>query len=553
MGNNLFIIFNMNFLKNFTSKKMLLIPNGKIRSIFLDVVKYTNKNTMNLMTALICTVVFLVGDVFAGPSNEKNMQLDLAPSLTQKLLKTICLELHEADRKKLEINFNRNLTMADCYKIYDYLMRGDKLLMLEELNYADEDFNLLPETLFMQMKNLRKLDLSGNPRIDFKSEVFQEVCWSLKELDVSRCNIDKEAFLTIFNNCTQLETLRISDNPKLKFPAENEIEFGITLRDTLKELRIDNCGLDTAAMEELRSFKCLKVLEISKNCLKEFFDAKSDLGHLKGTLVDFSASKTGMTCDYLFRIEECIKISVLDISYNNLRREECRTGNCKFLDSLASQLTSLTVSRANLSPEQLEEILDFPKITILDCSWNDFSKLKDSFKVRRAKNVLEAGKFSNCRLSSQVFLEEILHCHFLARLDVSKNEFRSSFEDFIFGPSAESLKWLDISESEIRVESLFKILGASEMLEFLNISGNCSECVSSGSRFREFDPGKVVSVLGNLKKTLKTLKISACKIDNNFDLFYDFTNCLVLESFDISKNNFSKFPRHFRFGSSGQL
>lgn len=517
---------------------------ARSRTIFMDVL---NKNTINLMATLICIVVFLVGDVFAGSSKQKTVQLGLAPNFTQKILKIIFLELPEEDRKKLEIKFNRELPMADCITIYGYLMRENRLLMIEKLNCADGKIKFLPESLFMYMDNLRKLDLSGNPEINLKSEAFQKVCQNLTELDISRCNIDKETFLIIFNNCTQLETLRMSDNPKLGFPAQNEIVLGSALKDTLKELRIDNCNLNTAAMEELRSFKCLKVLDISRNCLKDFFDSKSDLGHLKETLVDFSASKTGMTSDYLFRIGECMKISVMDISYNNLRREEC-----KFLDSLANQLTSLKISRANLSPDQLEELLDFPKIAMLDCSWNDFSKLKGSFRVGRAKNMLEDGKFSNCRLSGQVFLEEILYCQFLARLDVSKNKFGTSFEDFIFGPSAESLKWLDISESEIRVESLFKILGASEMLEFLDISGNYSECASSDGPFRQFDPAMVVSVLGNLKRTLKTLKISACRIDNNFDLFYDFTNCEVLEIFDISENNFSKFPRNFRFGSSAE-
>ena len=66
----------------------------------------------------------------------------------------------------------------------------------------------------------------------------------------------------------------------------------------------------------------------------------------------------------------------------------------------------------------------------------------------------------------------------------------------------------------------------------------------------KFDFSKAVSTIGGLKKSLKTLKASNCKLENDYPLLYNLIDCERLEHLDISGNDLGRLPANFQFGSS---
>lgn len=214
----------------------------------------------------------------------------------------------------------------------------------------------------------------------------------------------------------------------------------------------------------------------------------------------------------------------------------------------------MRISRSNLNVYHLKEILDFSAIKILDCSFNNFSKIDSSFETGKAKDTLQEVIFSDCNISSQVFLEKVLDCRSLSKLNVSSNRFIVNCKTFAVGSAVKSLKWLDISKSGIELKPLIEfVLGKFEAIEYLDLRKNfCQPLVYANQNLVDFDSSKVISVFGKLKTSLKILKISSCLIQSDFDFLYSITDCLMLEYLDISSNLLGQIPKTFEFGSSGR-
>lgn len=67
-----------------------------------------------------------------------------------------------------------------------------------------------------------------------------------------------------------------------------------------------------------------------------------------------------------------------------------------------------------------------------------------------------------------------------------------------------------------------------------------------------FKGGIEISTLGNLRKSLKIVKMSSCLIEDNIRFLQELTNCENLEYLDISYNSFSQLPITFKFGASAK-
>jgi len=478
----------------------------------------------------------------------------------KKVIKHFYGLLPVGTKDKLKINIEKELTFYKCERIYNCLLDDGWFQKQESLDLTDLCIDELPLSLFCHMKNLKKLILSGNHSLNWKSEAFKDLCNQLVELDVSNCSIDTESFGIICKNCSKLEKLNMSNNLNINF-SSHDLE---NLRKSVKCLKARNCCLNSGDMLEIAKFERLWALDVSNNFLEEFF-AQENLGNLEKTLKDLRVSKTGLKYNDICKIRKCLQINTLDLSHNDLskriddnctsryifgkvgvsRHKVASVNDDVFLGNLEMQLEVLLISRANLDLDQLKEILDFSSIRVLDCSFNDFSKLGNSFRIGKAKKSLKEVNFSKCYLSNQIFLEEILDCPGLTKLDISINNFGAKHYYFVFGSATNSLKWLDISESKIEVHSFIKILAESKVLEYLDISKNNFE-----SKSETFNPNSSVSMLGNLKESLKTIKVSDCEIKNDYNFLYSLTECKNLEFLDVSLNDFSNFPKNFSFGSS---
>lgn len=356
------------------------------------------------------------------------------------------------ENSKLNLNINeKDPTILDFLRIYCFLVSKEILHKKEELILSNLGITHLPFSIFSHMENLKKLNLSGNPQIDLKSPSFKKLCHQLEELNVSNCRIDKDVFSIICSNCRCLSNLNISNNPGINFSGQN-LE---NLKKTVKVFAIEKCELDTKGMQEIAKFEHIETLNISGNFLKDFFEA-NDLGNLKNTLTELRASKTGMVFEDLVKIRECSKISILDISYNNLQvKKKNKTlqilGQRIFqkpeisdppenllLGCLPQNLVNLNVSDVNLSLDHLKEILNCPSIEILDCSFNDFCELQADFTIGAAKNSLIKAIFSGCFLLQQAFLQEMLDCPNLKELDISRNYLDLEYCNIYFGSSCKS-------------------------------------------------------------------------------------------------------------------
>lgn len=463
---------------------------------------------------------------------------------------------HLKKLKKLSISGNLAINLKP--EIFEKLC-----FQLVELNASGCNIqaNILT-SVFSHMEKLKILDISKNPGIDLNPKIFEKLCSQLVELNASECNIGEDIF-SIICGCRKLEKLNISKNPKIKFPEQKII----ALKDTLKDLKIDDCNLSSTDMAKIVEFKCLESLDISKNFLKEYFET-SDFGDLKKTLSELRACNTGMSFEGISKVRECEKLKILDLSHNDLFKEVYFNNffvrifrfllgykesqeNILFGD-LAGKLVVLHISRSNLNVYHLNEILDFSAIEILDCSFNNFSKIDSSFETGKAKDTLQEVNFSNCNISSQIFLEKVLGCRSLSKLNVASNRFTISCKTFTVGSAVKSLKWLDISKSGIELKQLLEfILGKFEAIEYLDLTNNiCQPMVHGNQKLVNFDASKAISVFGKLKTSLKILKISSCQIQSDFDFLYSITDCLTLEYLDISSNLLGQFPKDFEFGSS---
>lgn len=534
-----------------------------IRSIFL-----ASKSLRIVLCSPLVFVIITTELMIGAGYNKKNIQISdsfrgfflKGLESEEKLLEHFYGLLPVDTKDELKINIEKELAFDRCERIYNYFHDDGWFQKQESLDLTDLCIDELPLSLFCHLKNLKKLILSGNHSLNWKSETFKDLCRQLVELDVSNCSIDTDSFEIICKNCSNLEKLDISNNPNIDF-SNHSLE---NLRISVESLQAQNCCLNCRDMLEITKFERLWALDISNNFLEEFFK-QENLGNLENTLKDLRASKTGLKYNDICKIRKCLQINTLDLSHNDLskriddnytyqyifgeveffRHKVVSVSDDVFLGNLEMQLEVLLISRANLDLDQLNEILDFSLIRVLDCSFNDFSKLGNSFRIGRAKKSLKEVNFSKCYLSNQIFLEEILDCPSLTKLEISNNNFRAKNYYFVFRSSTNSLKWLDISKSEIEVHSFIQILAKANVLEYLNISKNHFK-----SKFEKFNPTSSVSVLGGLKESLKTIKISDCKINNDYNFLYSLTECKTLEFLDVSLNVFSNFPEKFSFGSS---
>jgi len=420
----------------------------------------------------------------------------------------------------------------------------------EPLYLDDGSFS---DLVLASLNDLKTLNLSNNPNFNFKSELFQNLSQQLVSLEVSNCDIDEDDF-AIICNFSSLQSLILSNNPNIKFSTQNLKN----LKKTVKHLKIDNCDLKIEDMVEICSFEQIEVLDISKNFLSDFFNSDCTLGNLEKTLTRLSAFKVEMGVYGLSKFHQCEKLRYLNISSNNLCKED-RANHLQektaskasfnidklFSSDLANQLEYLNVSRANLSLEQLGEILDLPNIKILDCSFNNFIRLGNTFDIGLAKKSLREMRLSYCCLKNQTFLQKLLNCRPLRILDLSGNDFYAENYDFI---RAHSLKWLNISASKVNIKPFVEMLGRSEtlenreMLEYLNISRNVFKSTNT------CDVSK--SIFGGLKKSLKCLKMFECKIRRDYNFLFSMTDCDNLEYIDVSSNLFGELPEQFHFGSA---
>lgn len=526
-------------------------------------------STTSITRILLYLLFFFCKKVHTSDQTDKEIKVlqALAYEATgcrPKILKAFYHTLEADVKKKLNIDIEQELIFINCNKIYNCLHRKDRLLKMVSLDLSNLDIEDITTSLFSKTKNLKQLRLSGNPRINLKSKVFEMLCSQLVDLCICDCNIDKEVF-SIICSCPKLQKLCLSNSPDIKF-SEHNLE---NLRENLRELYIDNCNLSTEDMIEIAKFEKLENLDISGNVLKEFFET-FDLGNLRGTLIKLRASKICISLNDLYRIQECLKISELEISQNDLRKKGdiCSTSNIKysrfqllctkpknakdpeepFLGNLENQLKSLKVSKANLGLKQIKRILNFPNVETLDCSFNDLFCLNDTFEIGEAKKSLKNVNFSHCYLTNQGFLEEVLNFQNLSIADFSENRFDLKYSTFKFGASMYSLKRLNISGSRIKLRPFFKILRKSQVLEYLDVSNN--HFSSKSKYFKSCNHGQNIFELGSIKMSLKTLKISNCNIHNDYDFFYSLTDCEILEDLDICFNCFCHFPKSFHFGSS---
>lgn len=153
-----------------------------------------------------------------------------------------------------------NLSANNIQKIHELALQN--LWNLEELilsnNSITDITEINPSVLFYNNKNIRLLNLSGNPLSDLggaPDTIFYSE--SLEILDVSECQIVSLIGPMVLSGLKKLTYLNLSNNPLIRFDG--------IISSSLTILNLRGCLLNYFGMNALSGFKNLQILDAGQN------------------------------------------------------------------------------------------------------------------------------------------------------------------------------------------------------------------------------------------------------------------------------------------------
>jgi Leucine-rich repeat (LRR) protein len=294
------------------------------------------------------------------------------------------------------------------------------------------------------LKNLKKLDLSYNNKIE--SEIPKEIgeLQSLEILDLAGINLTGEIPKEI-GNLSNLKELDLSSNNLGKtIPKE------ISNLQNLEILEIDNNKLIGKVPNELNNLESLEKLNLEKNEITEinFEDAK-----LKNLEI-FDISSNELTI-FPKGIDNLENLNKLDISWNNLK------GNIPEEIKNLQNLKTLELDNNTLSIIP-NEIGNLNNLETLDLNYNEITTIPN--EIGNLKNLKSLDFYHNKIDSIPKGLSNLEN---LENLNVSHNEI------YILPSEIGTLKNLKILElNNNKLKNIPKEIGNLKNLEILDLSYN---------------------------------------------------------------------------------
>ena len=331
-----------------------------------------------------------------------NTKLDHLPSMLFEEFSKLKI-LHASNIELKEI-------IRDDFKFAEYLT---------DLDLSKNNLTHLENKIFMHLRNLEKLDLSGNQISSVHDGAFEEISRNISSVDLSYNKIEEfnESHLIALtkNLSADLLIVNLENNCISKISQINSTIFGnekiklLNLQNNKiksfesSKLQINELKLNNNQLEKLLFIPTVKFLEVNNNKLKE-----------------------------LFIVESMRNVTAIN---NEIRVLKCdKSLSIEFLNLSGNEITN----------EVFVELKHADKLKVLDLSNTPLSALRvDSFAEMKSLEKLNLGSTRMMKISFGLFS----HQRSLQFLNISHNDLR--FIDYHMFTSLSNLKSWDISGNNL--------------------------------------------------------------------------------------------------------
>lgn len=257
---------------------------------------------------------------------------------------------HQTDIDELDISQNNLTKLANFTMLSSWPWEK-----LRELNVAENRLQDASQIIKYLMKNLRKLNLSGNPNFGQLNESTLELLTALETINLASTNLSIANGTNPFDRLYRLSAIDISNNPNLE--CINVNVFASTFR-VLSEFRAANCRFQI----DVENFgPLMKTLDLSGNQIGKLHNQSFELfPYLKY----LNLSNTNLTTLDPKMFWNLNKLVVLDVSWNHLKNID--------LELLSKRLESLNMHRNNLTKIDHLTRTHLPRLNSVRISQNQF-------------------------------------------------------------------------------------------------------------------------------------------------------------------------------------
>lgn len=348
-------------------------------------------------------------------------------------------------------------------------MTSLSILILSQ-NYISNWADLHPNRLLLQATNLRELRLANNQFTSFSSNDGGLVLasTSLRYLDLSSCRIAKVSGPEVIGGLTNLEYLKLSDNPIVSISS--------MVSRSLKKLELNSCKLAALQPTVFTGLEALKEVNLAHNYRLSLGSPDEKSYVQSGSLRKINLSHCNMNSLDLQGFPQLLTAIVRENMIQQLGRDSF-TGT-PLLEHIDLSFNSIH----NIHPEAFRPLLH---LKTLDLSFNMISRVDGKlFKsndlltdVNLSRNFI--GRLSRITADSLAFLNlswcEIMSIEpdalasmgRLGELDLSHN-LLSDIPDAL---SSDSLQTLDLSMCRLSTIRNGTFTGFPELAR-LNLAGN---------------------------------------------------------------------------------
>ena len=439
-----FSISSEDFITILGKLKHLIISNCELDGKALEII-YSNAPNLEYLD-------FSKNDLTNFPFKYENAFPKFKKSL--KVLKLIDCKLTTSDLEKFFIFNNleeidlslNNFSKLDEKRIVEKLFGSTNKKILKNQITTGFYERTMQRSKFQGLSSY----LLTNERI---KSLYRAYTSQLKTVKLIKCEITSELFVTKLFDLENLESLKISGN-KAPFNFE-EIQKGKAY-ENLKVLEVESCeGLRSNDWKNLTNFPKLEMLNASRNDFKEI-NSNFELGCSKDTLKELKMELCGLNLDSLRAITDCPNLEKLNISHNHFENNSIDFGGLK------DTLRVLEVMDCNLDVKGLLVITNFPNLEILNASWNDFKEIDSNFELGCSKDTLKELKMELCGLNLDS-LRAITDCPNLEKLAINYRIQPGIDFNFEFGRSKGSLKVLRMRLDSLNSAALQKIAELTQL------------------------------------------------------------------------------------------
>lgn len=334
---------------------------------------------------------------------------------------------------------------------------------LKEVYITDSLMNINFLNALTECEFIEKLVMYDNPILYLPSNFsLKKLENSLLYLNITRCSWNIYGLKAI-SKCAKLKYL-YADSNNFQGLDEN-FEFPL---DFLKEAYFSRCKINQFGFKAFTQCCCVEILDVSFNYFDEL-PQNFTLGLLRNSLKELKINNSGLMSQHLKIITDCYRLAFLDASYNFFSEK------CHNLGISKNSLIQLSLKNCCLDYKALRAITDCRKLKILDVSYNFFPNIPTDFKLGCSKESLVDLNI-NISFLTFVGLRAVTDCPRLERLSVVMNSLNNIPVDFGFGRSKYSLKDLYIGWCNLNASG-FKAIADCAKLERVWISRNMYDSI----------------------------------------------------------------------------